>query len=150
MATDFRNTNYARGIRNNNPGNLRSGSNWQGMVGTDGNDFIIFSDMKYGTRALATDLSNKFFKGLNTVSKIISVYAPPSENNTIAYINAVSNAIGVNADTPLDWSKATLAKFVRAVITHENGNDGSVVTDQIINDGIATMTPSLLLKIQGF
>lgn len=150
MATDFRSTNYARGIRNNNPGNLRSGSNWQGMVGTDSSDFIIFSDMKYGTRALATDLSNKFFKGLNTVAKIISVYAPPSENNTIAYINAVSNAIGVNPDTPLDWSKATLAKFVRAVIMHENGNDGSVVTDQMISDGIASMTPTLLLKIQGF
>jgi hypothetical protein len=147
---DFRGTSYTRGIRNNNPGNIRSGSNWQGMVGTDSSDFIIFSDMMYGCRALATDLSNKFFRGENTVSKIISIYAPPSENNTTAYINAVSNSIGVNPDTPLDWSKATLAKFVRAVIMHENGTDGEVVTDSMITDGISAMTPTLLLKIQGF
>lgn len=147
--TDFRGTNHTLGIRNNNPGNLRPGSSWQGMIGTN-NNFIVFSDMKYGTRALATDLTNKFYQGFDTVTKIIGRYAPPSENNTIAYINAVANAIGVGANDKLDWTKALLSKFVRAVIMHENGNDGSLVTDATINDGIAAMSPTLLLKVKGF
>lgn len=147
--TDFRGTNYTPGIRNNNPGNLRPGDPWQGMVGTS-NNFIVFSNMIYGTRALGTDLSNKYFSGLNTVTKIIGKYAPPSENNTIAYINAVSKAIGVAPDAVINWNKATLAKFIRAVIMHENGENGTLVSDDVITQGIAAMSPSLLLKIKGF
>lgn len=151
MATiDYRGTDYNRGIRNNNPGNLRpTGDKWQGMAGTSDN-FLVFENIIWGCRALSTDLSNKFFKGLNTVTKIIGQYAPPSENNTIAYINAVSNAIGVTPDQPLNWTKDLLAKFTRAVIMHENGTQGSIVTDAEILDGISKMTPSLLLKIKGF
>lgn len=147
--TDFRGTQHTLGIRNNNPGNLRPGDNWQGSVGVN-NNFIVFSDMKWGTRALATDLSNKYFQGLNTITKIISKYAPPSENNTTAYINAVANTVGVGANDVLNWNKSTLAKFVRAVVMHENGTDGSLVTDQMITDGIAAMSPTLLLKVKGF
>jgi len=147
--TDFRGTNYSQGIRHNNPGNLRPGDTWIGMAGTD-NNFIVFSDMKWGCRALGTDLSNKFYRGNNTVTKIIDIYAPPFENNTVAYINAVSKAIGVDPNQPLVWTKELLAKFMRAVIMHENGSDGSLVSDQMILDGIAAMSPSLLLKIKGF
>lgn len=151
MATiDYRGTNYSRGIRNNNPGNLRpTGDKWQGMAGVSDN-FIVFDNIVWGCRALSTDLSNKYFKGLNTVTKIIDQYAPPSENNTVAYINAVSKSIGVDPDAPLNWTKDLLAKFTRAVISHENGSDGYVVTDSNIMDGIGMMTPSLLLKIKGF
>lgn len=147
---DFRGTNYARGIRNNNPGNLRpTGDKWQGQAGVIDN-FMVFESMPWGCRALGTDLSNKYFKGLDTVTKIISQYAPPSENNTVAYINAVSKAIGVSADQKLNWTKDLLAKFMRAVILHENGSDGNLVTDDQIIDGIGKMSPSLLLRIKGF
>lgn len=151
MATnDYRGTSYAKGIRNNNPGNLRpTGDRWQGMAGTSDN-FLVFENMVWGCRALGTDLSNKFFKGLDTVTKIIVQYAPPSENNTVAYINAVSKAIGVQPNEKLDFSKSLLAKFMRAVIMHENGSDGSIVTDAQITEGISKMSPSLLLKIKGF
>src|ERR1051325_1140718 len=123
MATnDYRGTNYNRGIRNNNPGNLRpTGATWQGQTAVVDN-FMVFQDMFYGCRALGTDLSNKFFRGLNTVTKIINVYAPPMENNTIAYINAVAKSIGVGVNDQLTWNRATLAKFMRAVIMHENGD----------------------------
>jgi len=138
------------GIRNNNPGNLRpTGTTWQGQVGVN-NNFMVFENMAWGCRALGTDLSNKYYRGLNTVTKIINVYAPPMENNTIAYINAVASYIGVGANTVLSWNKAMLAKFMRAVIMHENGSDGSMVSDQQILDGIAKMSPTLLLKVQGF
>lgn len=143
-------TSYPRGIRNNNPGNLRpTGSTWQGQTGVTDN-FMVFQDIIYGCRALGTDLSNKYFRGLNTVTKIIGAYAPPSENNTVAYINAVAASIGMGKDIVLTWNKATLAKFMRAVIMHENGAQGAIVTDQNILDGIAKMSPNILLKVQGF
>lgn len=146
---DFRGTDHTLGIRNNNPGNLRPGDSWQGMVGTN-NNFIVFSDMKYGTRALGTDLSNKIFRGLDTITKIINTYAPPSENNTVAYINAVSNATGIGANEKINFTKATLAKLMRAVIMHENGTDGSLVTDAMIQEGISIMSPTILTRIKGF
>jgi hypothetical protein len=148
---DYRGTNYPLGIRNNNPGNLRpTGQQWQGQVGTNQN-FMVFSDIVYGTRALGTDLTNKFYRGLNTVRKIIDVYAPPSENNTAAYISAISNSLNIGADTPItNWSKDFLSKFMRAIIMHENGEPGSLVTDQEIIQGIGIMSPNLLLKVKGF
>lgn len=149
MTIDFRGTQNVRGIRNNNPGNLRPGDNWQGMTGTSDN-FIVFKDMIYGCRALCTDLSNKYYKGLNTVTKIIEKYAPPSENNTVAYINAVSNALGVGQNETLVWSKELLMKFARAVIMHECGAPGAIVTDSMISQGIEKMSPTLLLKFKAF
>jgi len=147
---DYRGTNYNRGIRNNNPGNLRpTSTTWQGQTAVVDN-FMVFQNMTYGCRALGTDLSNKYFRGLDTVTKIINVYAPPMENNTIAYINAVAKSIGVGVNDKLTWNKATLAKFMRAVIMHENGDQGALVTDSQILDGIAAMSPNLLLKVQGF
>jgi hypothetical protein len=112
---------------------------------------LIFENTVYGTRALATDLTNKFYRGLNTVTKIIEVYAPPVENNTNAYISAVANTLGIGATQIItDWNKAFLAKFMRAVIMHENGQPGAIITDQEIVDGIAKMSPTLLLKVKGF
>lgn len=114
-------TGLTRGERNNNPGNLEGGGNWQGMTGTDG-PYLVFSSPYWGLRALAIDLGSKFNRGLNTVRKIISVYAPPSDNNTAAYIAAVCQSLGVSADTPLDLNDpATRAAFVQAIIMHENG-----------------------------
>jgi len=45
----------ARGIRNNNPGNIRIGINWLGRV-IPGKDvsFVEFRTMPYGVRALAS------------------------------------------------------------------------------------------------
>ncbi len=150
-AKDYRGTNYPLGIRNNNPGNLRpTPKPWQGQSGENKN-FMVFENIVYGTRALGTDLTNKFYRGLNTVRKIIDVYAPPSENNTAAYIAAVSNALNISADSPItNWSKDFLAKFMRAIIMHENGTEGSLVTDAEIVEGIGKMSPDLLLKVKGF
>ena len=71
----------ARGIRNNNPGNIRIGINWLGRV-VPGKDlsFIEFRTMPFGVRALYIDLINKHKSGLRTVQDIIYKYAPPSEN----------------------------------------------------------------------
>lgn len=141
ISDDFENVkdiimgNQTRGERNNNPGNLRPGNyTWQGQTGVADN-FVVFSDAVYGIRAIAKDLMTKYARGLDTVQKIISVYAPPSENLTGAYVASVAQAIGVGANSPLNLGDAhTLFGFVKAIIRHENGRVS--YSDELIARGV--------------
>lgn len=125
-----------RGLRNNNPGNIKTGEGWKGVVGNDG-VFDIFSDDTWGLRALAMDLTAKIHRGLLTIRDIISVYAPPSENDTLSYIAAVSDQSGIAPDQPLTADPVTLHNLIRAIITHENGQPAEHVSDSDIDQGIA-------------
>lgn len=129
-------TTASLGIRNNNPGNLRTGENWKGEIGSN-KGFAVFSSVEYGIRAMAKDLTHKINSGLNTINKYITKYAPPSENDTTAYINNVSNATGIGSNIPLQANPDTLAKLIRAQINVENGVSGNLITNKMISDGIA-------------
>lgn len=115
-----------RGIRNNNPGNIRWGSPWQGLVPRDAatdQSFCQFTAPQYGIRAMAkvfTTYATQY--GLNTIQGIISRWAPPNENNTPAYVASVAQAVGTDANTPIDVTNpGTMALLIKAVIQHENG-----------------------------
>jgi len=121
-----------RGERNNNPGNIvKSDIFWRGEIAGDDKRFESFASPDEGIRALALILQNYQKKyGLNTVRGLINRYAPPVENNTGAYINAVSGAVGVSPDTPLNLADpGTLLPLVTAIIKHENGR---VLYDQAL------------------
>lgn len=124
-----------RGIRNNNPGNIRKSSdNWQGQTGADSAGYIVFSGPVYGVRALYKVLltyRNKY--GLNTVQGIINRWAPTSENDTGSYINHVSQVLNVQSTTPLVL--AQYPALIKAIIKHENGIQP--YSDKVIQDGIA-------------
>lgn len=115
-----------RGIRNNNPGNLRWGDPWLGLVAqkdrTD-RDFCQFQTPEYGLRAMAVVLRNYQLKHkLMTVNEIVRRWAPPSENNTGAYIKSVAAALKVFPHDKVDLSNAaTMTALVKAIIQHENG-----------------------------
>lgn len=116
--------NPTRGERNNNPGNIRFNSSftWQGQAGKDSGGYLIFDTVENGIRAIGKDLLTKFSRGLNTVRKIISVYAPSFENDTESYIRAVSSAMGVDDSETFNlYSASQLRTFVVAIIRHENG-----------------------------
>lgn len=126
-----------RGIRNNNPGNLEASEafQWQGQTGNDGR-FATFTSPEHGIRALGVNLLSYQRRGLDTISKIITRWAPPQDNNnTTAYIQKVSKALGVSPDTRLDVaSPSILSALSKAIIHHENG----VIpfSDEVINSGI--------------
>lgn len=90
----------ARNWRNNNPGNIEYGSfaRSYGAIGTDGR-FAVFPSYQAGRAAKEALLFNSNGYSGMTISQAINRYAPPSENNTSAYINSVSSAVGVSADT---------------------------------------------------
>jgi hypothetical protein len=136
----------SRGLRNNNPGNIRkSGDSWQGLASAQPDTaFFSFISMEYGIRALAVILKNYQRKyGLNTVRKMVTRWAPPAENDTTAYVNAVAKAVGVGADTPIDIAGGgpndgdLLLKLVRAIMRHENGVEASLVSDDTVSRGVS-------------
>jgi len=115
-----------RGIRNNNPGNIRWGDDWQGLVPksqrTD-KSFCQFISPEYGIRAMIVILRNYQSKhGLLTITGMIKRWAPPNENNTQAYIDSVAHATGTSADRPIHLNDSRkLFPLLQAIIRHENG-----------------------------
>lgn len=111
-----------KGLRNNNPGNLRYVASipWNGQQGDDGTGYAVFDSAEHGVRALGHQLNTYAGRGLNTITEIISTYAPSSENNTAAYISAVAGELGIDPNQPFDVS-ALLPGLVAAIIHHENG-----------------------------
>jgi len=128
----------ARGIRNNNPGNLEySKSNpWSGQTGDDGR-FAKFETPEHGIRALGRNLLSYQRQGIDTVNDIINRWAPPEDNNnTSAYIEAVCAQLGVTPDQPLDASNPdTLKALCAAIIHHENGSQP--YSDQQLATGVS-------------
>lgn len=103
------------GIRNNNPGNLRP-------VGAS-TGFQQFETMQQGLAALDKDLQIKGGRGVNTIRKVISAWAPPSENNTEAYIKTVAQRLGVPPDAALDMENPLVRQALSTAISlHENGS----------------------------
>jgi hypothetical protein len=128
-----------RGLRNNNPGNIRDdGTDWEGLA-TPRNDgtFLRFIDPTYGIRAMARILSNYVVvDGLApTVTALISRYAPPTENDTAAYIQAVSSRMGVDPNAPLDIA-GDLPVLIAAMIPQENAGF-QPYADATIQQGVA-------------
>lgn len=118
-----------RGIRNNNPLNIRKGNNWKGERPhqTD-KAFEEFETMEYGIRAGFKLLRNYISgyggktKPFNTVEKIISKWAPITENATGKYIDFVCRDAGVSRYQKIDFrDRPTMVAIVDAMIFVECG-----------------------------
>lgn len=120
-------TSVPRGIRNANPGNIRIGDKWQGMVAPgqqSDNMFCQFKDATWGIRAMATILiSYQDRYKLNTIREVIDRWAPVVENNTEAYIQSVCNVAGRGPDDTFDMHAYDMIKpIIEGIIQHENGH----------------------------
>ena len=111
-----------RGIRNNNPGNIRHGQKWQGLAPQQPDkSFATFTSPEYGIRAIAKVITSYDTKyGIRTVRGIINRWAPPNENDTDAYVNAVADSLGVDPDEDIAVENH-MAELVAAIVKHENG-----------------------------
>jgi hypothetical protein len=139
MLTDNRKIETTRGVRNNNPMNLRKGVAFQYQVeNPNEKSFMTFGKTWQGIRAGVLDLTNDIAKGKNTITSLISQFAPPSENNTAAYINNVAKATGLKPDEVIDRKNFVLmCKLVNSIIAVENGaNALKFVTSQDITEGV--------------
>lgn len=113
-----------RGIRNNNPLNIRIGNTWLGERPNPTDPaFEEFVTMEYGLRAAFIILRRyiRRFKK-NTISSIVSTWAPASENNTLKYIDRVAQMTHLSPDDPIDYyDRDTMCKLVAAMAQVECG-----------------------------
>lgn len=114
-----------RGIRNNNPLNIRRNSTkWQGLCPVqEDNSFFQFRTMAYGYRAAIKTIHTYFNKyGLKTIRRIINRWAPPCENDTEIYIKVVSTRSGISPDAEINiYDQQQMIAIVSAMSYMENG-----------------------------
>lgn len=130
-------TKTPRGIRNNNPLNIRKGADkWQGMAAAQPDtQFVTFASSIWGIRAAARLLINYQDKhDLNTVHSIIGRWAPENgdsngakaggeyKNHTAAYRKAVAVAMGVGVTERINVHEYHyLRPMLEAMVRFENG-----------------------------
>lgn len=119
-----------RAVRNNNPGNIRVGINWHGLMDPAHmtpeqhaeTAFCVFQNAVEGFRAMATIFHTYHREHkINTLRLAISRWAPPSENNTGAYVNDVCGRLQHGPDDPYDFD-AGMVGLCKVVSIHEVGS----------------------------
>lgn len=125
-----------RGLRNNNPGNIRIGSSaWQGKIpvsqNTDGS-FEQFETWVHGVRAMTKLVRNYILDGHNTINKIINRYAPPHENSTNQYIAFLVKETGIFSNKQIDPNdKTVIRRLIKGMAQMELGCN--LITDAEFN-----------------
>jgi hypothetical protein len=136
--------NAPMGMRNNNPLNIKyyQGAPYAGVVGpsknTDqGDPQMVFSSPEAGWSAAYSLLNRKYGSGMTTPAAIIAGKGGWTPGNMQAAANVAKSAgIGVNDDIGFgDPAKA--AKFMRALVTQEQGGAGSAYSDALIANAIS-------------
>lgn len=126
LPTEKRSRLIPRGIRNNNPLNIRIGNVWLGEVSNPTDpEFEQFVSMKYGLRA-AFVLLRRYIRHYHreTIADIISAWAPKSENDTLRYIDSVSRLANIPPNAPLKFEQEPhLVSLVMAMAKVETGRD---------------------------
>ncbi len=145
-----------RGVRLNNPGNLRhSKDKWQGKASEQPDaSFVQFTSPQFGIRAMARVLIQYEKAGVNTVRKVIDRWAPAVENDTEAYIAHVAQLLDADPDQIIDIdSFEVMFPLVKAIIAHENANyayPDKLVTDALRMAGVHDAPAKKLTEQGGF
>jgi hypothetical protein len=117
--------NAPRGIRNNNPGNIKwnASNNWIGQVGKDNAGFAIFDSADNGLRATGRLLKTYIrTHKLDTLAKIAPRWSPDGIGLSGAYAAGAAKIAGVGVNQRIDPNDAaTMAKIIRGVVGQENG-----------------------------
>ena len=145
-------SNAPRGIRNNNPGNIKFGSFARGMgaTGSDANGFAIFPTPMAGMAAMSNLLGNYAASGIHTIRGAISKWAPSLENNTNAYVSAVSKNLGISPDANVDLTDpAFRARLMSQISLHENGKSAYSMDQFNQASGAPSLSQSNVITVYG-
>lgn len=124
--------------RNNNPGNLVFAGQRGAIQGDTvaGHTFAKFKSTEEGIAALYRQLQLYQKRGIDTLTEVMSIYAPEGSNNTAAYVQALSQSTGLDPNQQLNFNDpATAAAMIRGISKHEAGK--SYLSDQQILSGIS-------------
>lgn len=114
--------------RNNNPGNLVSGSvsKRNNQIGAAGG-FAVFPDREAGHLALLDLLSSIYFN--KSIDEVVKVYAPPQDhNNVLVYTKFLREKTGVHDDKKIkDFTPNEFEKLWQSIELMEGSEAGKVV-----------------------
>lgn len=97
-----------------------------GAIGEAGG-FAVFPDEQTGMRAIKKLLRGKSYNNL-TIANAVSRYAPPSENNTVAYQRSLERITGLSINRRIsELSDEELDKVANAIRQIEGWKPGQVV-----------------------
>lgn len=126
-----------RGIRNNNPLNIKwvSFQVWNGQTGQDSGGFVIFDKPENGIRAAVRTLTSYKNAGYVTPRQIVTRWTGgDSKAIQDSYVSHICAGLGIyesEAVQPAQWFE-----LIKIMIKHENGQQP--YSDQIIKAGIAS------------
>jgi len=149
-----------RGIRNNNPLNIRrSATRWQGAREEQKDkSFVQFKTMAYGYRAAWKILQSYYERFCTqgqsfTLKNIIGRWAPPTENDTESYIKGVMKLSSIGGkENLLPPSNASsygrLSRLMAAMTVMENGIRMEQVDTEAICQGYKLAFPNNREKLE--
>lgn len=126
-------------IAKNNVFNLRysTKNNWRGQIGHT-KYFCMFDSVRSCVRAVAVLIFRTYYNiGCRSIRDIIFRFAPPSENDSVLYMNYVARGCSMSPDDiPLtDVSKVNLlyymARFETGVILNKE-----LISDVLLNENL--------------
>lgn len=120
----YQQTITKRGIRNNNPGNIKkSTEDWEGASKEQPDkDYVNFKSPEYGVRAMTVVLGSYHQKGINTIEDIINTWAPKSDNNNVEnYLKILKERKGLDRKDKIDAEDPEqVLDVVKGIIIAEN------------------------------
>jgi len=124
-----------RGIRNNNPLNIRdyADNKWQGKTGTDDKGFVVFDNPENGIRAAKKILQSYAKRGITTLDSIVEAWAPKIENPTRNYVTFVARILNKPENGEIVFSD--YAELLSAMTFFENGDNPYSI--DVFNNGVA-------------
>jgi hypothetical protein len=115
-----------RGLRNNNPGNLKAVGNQL----RDREGFAVFSSMDEGVRRANHQLELYRQRGIKTANDIINTWAPKKDkNNVAAYLDDIKRDTGIAPD--MEVKPEDYAMFLAAIFKHESGKNAPDMQDVV-------------------
>lgn len=133
--------------RNNNPLNIRfsSGNQWAGKGGDNGSGFEQFDTAEHGFRAGLKLMRNHINNGSDTLSSLISKWAPAGDNNDpVQYAQSVSQQTGIPLDAKLNPNDPQQMTSVAKAMARQEGYGAPVNDSQLSRAWSAQTDPNQL------
>ncbi|WP_164895947.1 phage tail tip lysozyme [Rhizobium hidalgonense] len=146
LSDPVRSAKLPPGMRNNNPANLKyAGQRGPGIIGpsenTDqGDPQVVYATPEAGMRHNVWQIMRKYRKGMLTPNQMIAGAGGWTPKSFTAAAN-IAQMMGIDPDDDLQLTDPAMAKkFVRALITQEQGTSGALYPDSMIEAAIAAQS----------
>ena len=127
-----------RGVRNNNYLNIKENltleknNPWEGKVGSDGT-YLQFETPAMGLRAADKVLQSYKKRSINTITDIITEWAPPTDDNpTEDYIDFIASELAIDENAEIDLSDPEIrASLLASMTAMESEKD--ISSDEVLS-----------------